>query len=592
MADDPRTVYQRRQAYWNAEIARHEARHLQVSNLRLAAVAAFGLLLWLAIGRDAVPGALVLAPIALFFLLLPVHARVLNARDRALRARGYYDRGLSRLDETWKGHGESGDRFLEGHPYARDLDLFGDASLFQRLTTARTQAGEDTLARWLGAPASATEVLARQGAVRELAARQDVREALAIFAAEARVSRTGSLAAWAQAHPAGLTVMHLVAFAAVGLVTAAVLVLVFTERVPLSVAIGWAVVPGGLNYLLRRQTAQALSGVDAAADDLALLAALLERVEHAAFDSPRLNDIRARLTTEGQPPSRRIRRLEWYLAARDSLRNEFVRPFAMVLQVRGQSAVAIDRWHQAHRHALAHWLEAIGELEALCALATFAFEHPDAPYPQIADGAPQLVAEALWHPLLPAASAVANDVALGPDGARVLIVSGSNMSGKSTLLRAVGVNVVLALAGAPVCARTLRLSVMTPGATLRVQDSLDEGQSRFYAEILRIRDIVTQARQQPTLFLLDEILHGTNSHDRRIGADAIVRSLVDDGAIGIVTTHDLALTRLSESLPGARNVHFEDRLEDGHLIFDYRMRDGVVERSNALELMRAVGIRV
>jgi DNA mismatch repair ATPase MutS len=155
------------------------------------------------------------------------------------------------------------------------------------------------------------------------------------------------------------------------------------------------------------------------------------------------------------------------------------------------------------------------------------------------------------------------------------------------------VNVVLALAGAPVLAREMRLSPLMPGATLRVQDSLDEGQSRFYAEILRIRDIVATAQRTPTLFLLDEILHGTNSHDRRIGAEGIVRSLIADGAIGIVTTHDLALTGLAATLDGrARNAHFEDRLEDGRLIFDYRMREGVVERSNALELMRAVGIKV
>jgi DNA mismatch repair ATPase MutS len=175
-----------------------------------------------------------------------------------------------------------------------------------------------------------------------------------------------------------------------------------------------------------------------------------------------------------------------------------------------------------------------------------------------------------------------------------MVVSGSNMSGKSTLLRTVGINVVLALAGAPVRASRLRLAPMALGATLRVQDSLQGGTSRFYAEIQRLHQIMTLTRESlPVLFLLDEILHGTNSHDRAVGAEAVVRGLITRGAIGLVTTHDLALAKVAEALtPQARNVHFEDHLENGRMIFDYRLHDGVVRKSNALALMRAVGLEV
>jgi DNA mismatch repair ATPase MutS len=236
----------------------------------------------------------------------------------------------------------------------------------------------------------------------------------------------------------------------------------------------------------------------------------------------------------------------------------------------------------------------VGELEALASLATYSFEHPADPFPAVHDGAPFLSASVLAHPLIPELVAVPNDVMLGAEAPHVLIVSGSNMSGKSTLLRAVGVNVVLALAGGPVRARDMALSAMAIGATIRVEDSLQEGHSRFYTEILRIRDVVALSRKStPVLFLLDEILHGTNSYDRRIGAEAIVRALVGAGAIGFVTTHDLALTELVSRLDGqARNVHFEDRIEQGRMVFDYRMREGVVERSNALDLMRAIGLDV
>ncbi|HEX8155478.1 MAG TPA: DNA mismatch repair protein MutS, partial [Thermoanaerobaculia bacterium] len=188
---------------------------------------------------------------------------------------------------------------------------------------------------------------------------------------------------------------------------------------------------------------------------------------------------------------------------------------------------------------------------------------------------------------------VTNDIHLGPE-LRLLVVSGSNMSGKSTMQRSVGVAAVLALAGAPVCASALRISPLLIGASIRINDSLQEGASRFYAEILRIRQVLELAgREVPLLFLLDEILAGTNSHDRRIGAEGVVRGLVAKGAIGLVSTHDLALADIAESLaPRAANVHFEDHLEEGRVAFDYRMRPGVVTKSNALALMRAVGIEV
>jgi DNA mismatch repair ATPase MutS len=254
-------------------------------------------------------------------------------------------------------------------------------------------------------------------------------------------------------------------------------------------------------------------------------------------------------------------------------------------------SLAIEVWRARHGASVERWLAAVGQLEALSSLAGYAWEHPADPYPTLEDGEPRFEAEALGHPLISVDRCVLNDVTLGGDR-RVLMVSGSNMSGKSTLLRAVGTNAVLAQAGAPVRAVGLRLSPLAVGATLRISDSLQEGTSRFYAELVRLRDIVRIAEGPvPLLFLLDEILHGTNSHDRRLGAAAVVRGLVERGAIGLVTTHDLALSEMVDD-PAVRavNVHFEDRLEDGQMVFDYRMRPGVVRTSNALALMRTLGL--
>jgi DNA mismatch repair ATPase MutS len=344
---------------------------------------------------------------------------------------------------------------------------------------------------------------------------------------------------------------------------------------------------------LRSRVRQVVRAADLPARDLALLAELLARVEAERFDAPALARLRAALDTGGVPPSRRTAELRLRIDLLDARRNQLFAPIGALLLWTTQLAFEIERWRAACGPALARWIEMLGEIEALAALATAAYENPDHCFPEIVAEGDVFEAEALGHPMLPASGCVRNDVGLGGE-LRVLVVSGSNMSGKSTLLRAVGTNAVLALAGAAVRARRMRIGPLVLGTSIRLQDSLLEGRSRFYAEIGRLRGLVEQAEgQQTLLFLIDEILHGTNSHDRGVGAEAIIRGLVERGAIGVVTTHDLALAKVADSLaPRAANVHFEDHLEDGEISFDYRMRPGVVEKGNALELMRSVGLDV
>jgi DNA mismatch repair ATPase MutS len=240
------------------------------------------------------------------------------------------------------------------------------------------------------------------------------------------------------------------------------------------------------------------------------------------------------------------------------------------------------------------WLDTVGEFEALLALGTFAAEHPSFVFPELLPTATStLRATAMAHPTLPP-DAVVNDLTLGADAAHLLVVSGSNMSGKSTFLRAIGVNVVLAQMGAPVRATSFQLSPLAVGSTISVHDSLTDGRSRFFAEITRLKHVVdlTRARHGAVLFLLDEILSGTNSHDRRIGAEALLVGLARDGAIGLVTTHDLALGEITARLPSAVNMHFEDQFGEGGLAFDYTLRPGIVRTSNAIALMRSIGLEV
>jgi DNA mismatch repair ATPase MutS len=350
----------------------------------------------------------------------------------------------------------------------------------------------------------------------------------------------------------------------------------------------------GLYYhRLRRPVDTVVAAVEQAAHGLGLLSQVLIRLERERFRCALLANLRTALDAAGEPPSRRIAKLKRLMEYLDSRDNVFVRVAEIFLLWTPHVAFAVEAWRRRSGPAVRRWLTATGEMEALCSLASHAFEHPADPFPQFTAQAPWLEAEAIGHPLIDENRVVRNDVRMGGD-LRLLVVSGSNMSGKSTFLRTLGVNVVLAQAGAPVRARRLVLSPLAVGASIRVADSLQGGVSRFYAEILRIRQTVDlTAGPLPVLFLVDEFLHGTNSHDRRIGAEALVRSLVKRGAMGLITTHDLALADIVDVLgTQAVNVHFEDRIEGGEIHFDYVMRPGIVRKSNAIELMRSVGLEI
>jgi hypothetical protein len=364
--------------------------------------------------------------------------------------------------------------------------------------------------------------------------------------------------------------------------------------VPLVVVIALELV---LNRVLRDRVQAVTAAIQGPREELNVLATVFARVERETFAHRRTVALRAELGAGGIAAAAQIRRLERLVTWLDAQRNQFFIPIAIVTNWSVHFAFAIETWRRRCGPLIGRWLSALAELEALNALSTFAFDNPDDPFPEVlalGNGAgPRYQGDDLGHPLLPRDRAVRNSVDLGTV-TQVLVVSGSNMSGKSTLLRTVGINAVLALAGAPVRATRLSMTPLQIGATLRVLDSLSEGTSRFYAEIRRLRQLMELTREAPPLlFLLDEILHGTNSHDRQIGAEAVVEGLLDAGAIGLVTTHDLALARTADALaPRGKNIHFEDELLDGRLHFDYRLRDGVVTKSNALDLMRSIGLPV
>jgi len=583
------------------------ARERRISLSRLVAIAlAIAVAFW-------TPWASLL-PIAAFVVLVVLHERAIRARKRAGNGAAFYERGLARIDDAWAGLGDPGSDFSDDHhPYAGDFDLFGRGSLFELLSVAVTPAGRGRLAGWLKEPArDAGEIRARQAAVLELRENVALREDLAVEAGEiSREVESAKLDAWGALPATTLSAgerIALYAVPAVVLTLAAVTLpsliaklvgmthpessLGAIARVPATPLVVALIAAAFLARRLHPRIEPIVAAVERAEPALALLAGVLARIERETFSSPRLVALHERLRGSELPASGEIAKLRKLVALLEARRNQFFAPFAVVLLWTTHVALAIERWRVRSGARIGDWIEAVGEIEALGSLASFAFEHPDYALPEVVAEGPVFEARELGHPLIPSARRVTNSIRLDPT-LRLLVVSGSNMSGKSTMMRSVGLGAVMGMAGGPVCAQSVRLSTTAVGASIRIADSLQENASRFYAEILRIRQVLEMSQHGPLLYLLDEVLAGTNSHDRRIGAEAIVRGLVERGAIGLVSTHDLALAQIAESMaPRAANVHFEDHIEDGKVVFDYRMRPGVVTKSNALELMRSVGIEV
>ena len=568
----------------------------RLSYLRLLVFAVGALLAFLA-WRGIVHPAWLAPAFAGFVVLVNRHDSVIRARDAAARGVAFYERGLARIEDRWIGTGEPGDRFRDDeHLYANDLDLFGKGSLFELLSIARTRAGEETLAAWLKEPAQPDVIRTRQQAIEELSPQLDLREQLAIAGSDVRAGvHTEALVSWAAAPPVlrGSWARVVATLLTTAAATSATWWIVSGDSTAFFLVVALEVF---FAVSLRRRVQHVLHGSEQPARDLDILAHLLTHLERARFDATRLAELRANLDTDGIAASHAIAQLHRLSEMHTWQHNQFFGPIAAAFLWGTHLAFAIESWRRRHGTHVAGWLSTVGEFEAFSSLAAFRYEHPDDVFAAVEDArdrAALFEGDALGHPLIPLARMVRNDVHLG-GAVQLAIVSGSNMSGKSTLLRTVGINTVLALMGASTRATRLRLTPLAIGATLRIQDSLQEGRSRFFAEITRVRRLAdVAAGPLPLLFLLDELFHGTNSHDRLLGAVGVLRTLLDRGAIGLITTHDLALTQIAAGVgPRAINVHFDDTFEGGEIRFDYRMKPGPVTRSNALALMRAVGLEV
>jgi hypothetical protein len=597
---DPKQIYQDRLDARARELDAIRARYDLIAWSRLGTLLTSFVLAGVAwrwhLGQAALLGAA--AAFLLFLTLVVLHSRLARKRSLAEAAMAWHRRALQRLCGKWTEFPERGDKFVDdNHPYALDLDIFGNNSLFQYLNDTRTPFGERTLSSWLAAPSPVHEIVARQQSVRELSELPNVREAL--FVAGSRqaeqLAEPDALLSWLEQGPKlrprlWLTILCwlLPACLVADLIAAS-----------FNVVPGWpALAIFGANLMVlqsvRTRLNPAIEATSRRSEELTRFGGILAIIERQAFQSPTLAALSIRLRASGSPASVEIHRLARLVSMLDARQNGAFRTIigpALLWDIHWVAAIEV--WQKRAGRYAREWLEALGSFEALTSLATFMFEHPSYAVPEIADVPLAFEAQALSHPLLDDTRRVSNDVAL-PGAGSSLLVTGSNMSGKSTLLRSIGIAAVLAMAGAPVCASRLRVSHCAVRTSMRVSDSLRDGISRFYAELLKLKGVVESARAGlPVLFLLDEILHGTNSRERHIGARSILRTLVDLKTTGAVSTHDLALAELEQTMGGSvRNVHFEEQVVGNDMTFDYKLREGVVRSGNALRWMRLVGLEV
>jgi MutS domain V len=595
----PHRTYTERRAASQAKLAQLDRVSARYANLRgltfLAAAVIAGLT---AFGRLPKPYWWAVAGAVVVYAALAVlHHYVFRREARERLYVTLNERGLARLSGAWREFTERGERFLSSsHLYTPDLDVFGQASLFQLLNETATRAGEERLASWLSAPASAEEVVARQGAARELAPLVEFRQDQCV---EARVvskekADPSHFIQWAEAGPSLDAIRWSRPLALIlPPITIGLYVLGQFDVVPRWVWWVGLFVQLGVVVATRRVLREMEEKMSAGEEGFVRYAPLFARIEGQKVQHPLLQQLQSGLQRAGEPPiSTHFHRFSRLYSFVEFKRHQF-HPVVHLFTLWDIHALfALENWRARHGKEVRGWFEALAELEALSCLAGFAHDRPAFVWPTLVAQGPSVEAKELGHPLLD--NPVPNDVSL-PGPRHALLITGSNMSGKTTLMRALGANVVLALAGAPVCAREFTLPPLQVLTSMRVKDSLERGVSYFYAEVQRIKAVLDAAvaAKGQCLFLLDEILLGTNTRERQIASREVLRLLLATEACGGVTTHDLSLAALADE-PGVHvvNVHFRDHLEDEKMVFDYKLRPGVVDTTNALRVLRMAGVPV
>ncbi len=603
-------IYHQRKQHFNDEAAKWQQKFGSVSWLRLAVFLAGIGGAWLAYRSTENAGlatGVALFFLILFFAMMQWHNRIGYRRDQFRFLSQINHEEILRLQGKFKPENTGQHYQNPQHPYTGDLDIFGLHSLFVLLNRTQTAIGSDFLAGWLQNQAAKKEILERQAAVSELGGNLEWRQQFQATGRHAapqtpkgeRPPPTPSERGGFFAPPSGAggAFGRLLVLAS-RVLPFVMLLAIFLSNATESVTYHVPLVLGFLNLGLvglagkhiKRLTDQAYE----MAKSLRQYADLLVGMENHPFQSEKLVRLKAALLADNQKASAKIERLAGISGNLLSAGNAFFGPLANALMLWSLFwAIRLERWHAANQHDLPRWLDALAEMETLNSLAGFRHANPEYAFHKLTENSIFLEGQTLGHPLIIAGKRVVNDFSLAGSG-KTMIVTGSNMSGKSTFLRTVGINAVLAMAGAPVCATAMQLSVFQVFTSMRTQDSLEESVSSFYAELQRLKQLLELLPSgEPVFYLLDEILKGTNSQDRHEGAKALIRQLHRHHASGLISTHDLALGEMAAELPDTvENFSFNSEVIDDRLFFDYKLQPGPCRSFNASKLMQQIGIEM
>jgi DNA mismatch repair ATPase MutS len=527
------------------------------------------------------------------------HRKIISYQKYVIVLRDINEHSLWRLDGRWTTFLDTGNEFRDdSHPYTSDLDIFGQGSLFQWINITQTYLGRKKLWQLLTVPPDPIPVIReRQAAIMELAKSLKWRQRFLAYgiAAKDKMCDPDFLIKWVHDRNPFFSkkVVILILGALPILTIGSIIVHYSAHSIPLYIPIFMLLFQYGLLKLGSKKRKLILAKAGEYEKNLQLYASLLRQILKKDYQSSYLQRLKHKLfSSDKQSASRQLIKLAKIIELIDSRYNAFYLFLNIITLCDYQCLIALECWKRSAGDSLKDWLETIAEFEALASLATIQYDHPEWATPEFISGTPLVTAEGLGHPLLTETLRVTNPLQIG-NQIKVLLVTGSNMSGKSTYLRTAGINLVLAYTGAPVCAKSFCCTPLDIYTCMRISDNLEKNISSFYAEILRIKAIVeATAGSRPIFFLLDEIFKGTNSLDRHTGAKILIKKLIQNDAIGLVSTHDLELGELAEEQSSVKNYHFQEHFKDNQLNFDYQLRPGLSKTRNALYLMKAAGIIV